>query len=177
MSYDRTQQHAGCCTIIRTFIVTTMSPVTWEEQGKETVTGPCNTPLFGDEERRAGVCRSCRKGWEVEGNRFADDVQRRLAADDHRQFYDPARVRAGDYLTLRYGNGTQLVYVDRVEVGRGGRKTLSIYRLVGTSYKGSRGRWTGPRPMPATDPRIICWTGVDHETPKPPTDGTFIPAR
>jgi hypothetical protein len=34
----------------------------------EIVERECGTPLFGDRERKVGVCRSCLKGWEVEGN-------------------------------------------------------------------------------------------------------------
>lgn len=29
---------------------------------------PCGTPLFGDAERKRGVCQSCLDGWTAEGN-------------------------------------------------------------------------------------------------------------
>jgi len=45
----------------------------------EIVTEACGTPLFSDEEKRSGVCNSCRKGWEVKDNRFATAAQRALA--------------------------------------------------------------------------------------------------
>ena len=41
----------------------------------ETVTQPCNAPLFSDQERATGLCRSCAAGWSVEGNRKATEAE------------------------------------------------------------------------------------------------------
>lgn len=45
----------------------------------ETVTEPCNTPLFEETDRRLGVCRSCRRGWETGANKFASEQERAKA--------------------------------------------------------------------------------------------------
>lgn len=34
-----------------------------EMTGQERVDQPCGTPLFSDQERTTGQCRSCRDGW------------------------------------------------------------------------------------------------------------------
>jgi hypothetical protein len=34
----------------------------------EVVVRECGTPIFGDSGRASGICASCRKGWETEGN-------------------------------------------------------------------------------------------------------------
>lgn len=36
------------------------------------VTEPCNAPLFGEKNQLHGVCDSCRRGWEVGENTFAN---------------------------------------------------------------------------------------------------------
>lgn len=41
----------------------------------ETVTKPCDAPLFSDAERHSGLCRSCASGWSVEGNRKATEAE------------------------------------------------------------------------------------------------------
>lgn len=46
---------------------------------EETVTEACNVPLFGEEEKIRGVCRGCRKGWEVEGSLFATEAEKQRA--------------------------------------------------------------------------------------------------
>lgn len=56
------------CTVMRRKLVKTgtlsMATGQLEMSGKaEWVTEACGTPLFGDEERRSGTCRSCAKGW------------------------------------------------------------------------------------------------------------------
>lgn len=44
-------------------------------------TEPCGTPLFKEDETRAGICRSCAGGWNVDANRFVDDAERRRAVE------------------------------------------------------------------------------------------------
>lgn len=39
-----------------------------EDAGQEWVNEPCSTPLFSDEERQRGTCRSCAAGWTHEHN-------------------------------------------------------------------------------------------------------------
>lgn len=76
------KQHSTC-TIVRTIVVThnTMNMVTGEMTAgrKETKTEPCNTPIFTDEERHTGICKACRQGWEVEGNKFASEAEKKRA--------------------------------------------------------------------------------------------------
>jgi hypothetical protein len=64
------------CTVQRTVLVThgTFNLNTGEHRKgeQEWKTGPCNTPLFGEESRKTGVCSSCKKGWSVPNNYFAD---------------------------------------------------------------------------------------------------------
>jgi len=70
------------CTIKRTFTSTSGSLNL--TTGKltlgyaKTVTAACGAPLFGDDMKH-GVCRACRQGWEVSGNRFANDAERARA--------------------------------------------------------------------------------------------------
>ena len=77
----------SCCTIQRIKRVGhgTLSPATGGNTISHYTTEhePCNVPLFADRERRTGVCDSCHRGWEVEGNRFASDDEgmRALAAE------------------------------------------------------------------------------------------------
>jgi hypothetical protein len=65
------------CHVERTCKVThyTMNMITGERSGplsEETVTKPCGTPLFGDDERDRGVCRSCADGW-TDPNNYATE--------------------------------------------------------------------------------------------------------
>jgi hypothetical protein len=70
------------CTILRTFDVQhgTLNMVTGEHviSRTETVTAPCNVPLFGAAAAR-GICAACRRGWDVPGNTFANDAERTRA--------------------------------------------------------------------------------------------------
>lgn len=71
------------CTIKRTMTVShgTINMATGEHttERTEVVTKACETPLFADKERSSGVCRSCRVGWDVEGNRFANENEKKRA--------------------------------------------------------------------------------------------------
>lgn len=71
------------CTVRRTVRVThgTLNMVTGEStRGRtETVTQPCGTPLFAEEEHRQGICSSCREGWNQDGNAFACEAEARRA--------------------------------------------------------------------------------------------------
>jgi hypothetical protein len=77
------------CIIVRTFerkhghfnLNDPEEPIVYDRT--ETVTGPCNVPLFSDEERASGICKSCRKGWETEGNVFASETERQRATAKH----------------------------------------------------------------------------------------------
>ena len=81
----------GCemhsCTIMRTFVRTSrkINIFTGKQEGrtkKATVTEACNSPLFGEQEQKNGVCRSCAAGWEVHANRFASMAERQRAAGE-----------------------------------------------------------------------------------------------
>lgn len=71
------------CTIRRTVKVThyrvNMATGKRTKGRSEIVTEPCGVPLFSDEHRRTGVCDSCAKGWDVEGNRFANAKEKARA--------------------------------------------------------------------------------------------------
>lgn len=73
----------GVCGIRRTASVTfgTLNMATGARVKRTTkiVTEPCGTPLFTDDERNAGICRTCSSGWEVAGNRFATPKERARA--------------------------------------------------------------------------------------------------
>ena len=60
------------CTIQRRVLVKTYkwNLATNEKvlEKEEIVVGPCDTPLFGTNDRKTGVCSACSKGWSVEGN-------------------------------------------------------------------------------------------------------------
>lgn len=60
------------CSVARTWLVThgTLDLATGQttEGEKEWRTGPCGSPLFGDTERKTGVCRACARGWEHPNN-------------------------------------------------------------------------------------------------------------
>lgn len=73
----KNQTQHSTCTVPRIVVVThgTLNLATSETKvtGSETVTGPCNTPLFSDDEKSSGICRACATAWEVEGNKFAGE--------------------------------------------------------------------------------------------------------
>ena len=48
------------------YLDTRTGKVTVERE--EWQTGPCETPLFTEEERRAGTCRACASGWKTSDN-------------------------------------------------------------------------------------------------------------
>jgi hypothetical protein len=67
-----TTQQPGCCTTIRTALVTTYKSLSCDEiVSQEWVTGPCNASLFG-EQLKKGICRACERGWNHPENYFAD---------------------------------------------------------------------------------------------------------
>lgn len=75
------------CTIKRVREVTTnikfglvFGELDYSEALKEVRTEACGVPLFSDERAREGVCASCAKGHETDGNRFASDAERERAA-------------------------------------------------------------------------------------------------
>lgn len=84
MTKKRKPQLHHYCTIRRIKLIThgTLAEGGFVESHQETREEPCGTPLFLDDEKRRGVCRSCRKGWETEGNTFASEDERRLATEE-----------------------------------------------------------------------------------------------
>jgi hypothetical protein len=64
------------CGVRRIVEITTLDSATMLPTETRVETKECDTPLFGDEERATGICRSCRRGWEVEGNRFATAAEK-----------------------------------------------------------------------------------------------------
>lgn len=76
------------CTIQRTVYVRhgklSLSTGDFVETHAETVTKACGVPLFGKDERARGVCRSCAKGWSVDGNAFATDAERERATNSQK---------------------------------------------------------------------------------------------
>lgn len=40
----------------------------------------CGTPLFSDDECKRGICKSCLRGWEVEGNRPTEKGRQMIQA-------------------------------------------------------------------------------------------------
>ena len=79
--------------------------------------------------------------------------------------YNPSEVRAGSFLTIAYGFGTQLVYVKGVRSSpvRGKPKKLLVLRLYNRRRKSAR-HWCEAAPLWANDPRIICRTTPSPET-------------
>lgn len=80
----KTSRHdPGLCSARRTFKRThgTLNMATGKStKGRsEVVTEPCNTPLFADEERARGICRSCASGWEHKDNKFASPKEKARA--------------------------------------------------------------------------------------------------
>lgn len=77
MAKRKPKQH-NSCTVVRRMLIThgTMTfnggGDTYREGHKEWVTRECAIPLFGDDERQRGTCRSCHKGWEHPNNYPAD---------------------------------------------------------------------------------------------------------
>lgn len=69
---DYRVQQPHCCTRTRTFKVRLFEGFDAFEKettdAEEWITGPCNAPLFSDEDERTGTCRSCRSGWETAEN-------------------------------------------------------------------------------------------------------------
>ena len=63
---------ANSCTKQRRYLVThsTLNMTSGEStQGKqEWIEEPCGKPLFGDEERKTGICKSCASGWTHPNN-------------------------------------------------------------------------------------------------------------
>lgn len=53
---------------VKTFYKWDVSNDTKTFDRTETVIEPCGTPLFGEQESRKGICRSCASGWSVQGN-------------------------------------------------------------------------------------------------------------
>jgi hypothetical protein len=80
--------------------------------------------------------------------------------------YDADKVEEGDYLLLRYGNGTQLVYVDGlVSSSRNGvTKKLHVMRLYyrNTTFAGI---WKCSAPIKIDDPRILGFAKPWPDTP------------
>jgi hypothetical protein len=71
------------CTIVRTMMSEhyTLNINNGEKTliKKSNETRPCGIPLFSGDNRKAGVCSSCAKGWETEGNVFATPAERARA--------------------------------------------------------------------------------------------------
>lgn len=88
MTRKSKQQDSSLCSIRRTFKRThgTLSLATGKStMGRsEIVTEACNAPLFGGEEGRRGICRSCTSGWEHEDNRFASPEEKTRAMSENR---------------------------------------------------------------------------------------------
>lgn len=78
MPRKRKQQHHSC-TQMRRKLVThgSMHMLTgaYTEGHKEWRDESCAVPLFSDEERERGTCRSCYRGWEHPNNYPADRPQ------------------------------------------------------------------------------------------------------
>lgn len=78
---------SGLCSIRRTFKQThgTLNLVTGrsKKERSEIVTEPCNNPLFGDDEIRRGICRTCSSGWEHKDNGFASPKEKARATSAH----------------------------------------------------------------------------------------------
>lgn len=67
------------CTILRRVEVNTytFNIVTGKKThvSSETVIENCNTPLFTEQERITGICKSCRSGYATRGNEFANESE------------------------------------------------------------------------------------------------------
>ncbi len=77
------KQHSSCTRVRHmkiTHMMMTLSLCAQDVQTRddservEWVTRECGTPLFGDEERKAGVCRSCASGWTHPENYPVDEL-------------------------------------------------------------------------------------------------------
>ena len=77
------KRDTGLCSIRRTFKQThgmlNISTGKSTTDRIEIVTEACNAPLFGDEERVRGICRSCASGWEHKDNNFASPKEKARA--------------------------------------------------------------------------------------------------
>lgn len=75
------QKGHDSCQVVRRMLVThgTMrfncGADTYRETGKEWVTRACAVPLFSDEERARGECRSCASGWTHPNNYRAEAAE------------------------------------------------------------------------------------------------------
>lgn len=71
------------CIILRTMEIehNTLNIETgkWTFLRKSIETKPCGIPLFSTDDRAKGVCKSCKKGWEVDGNVFATEAEKKRA--------------------------------------------------------------------------------------------------
>jgi hypothetical protein len=74
----------AACTIKRIMKITSyrmdMLTGALSDEVTETRERLCATPLFHPDERQTGICNSCAKGFSVEGNIFANEVERERAA-------------------------------------------------------------------------------------------------
>jgi hypothetical protein len=56
------------CAVQRHTLIRRLRLVSGEVEDEWWETRPCGTPLFSQDERTIGVCRSCAGGWESDGN-------------------------------------------------------------------------------------------------------------
>lgn len=76
------------CTILRTVERKHFADIGDTQPTKvETVTERCGTPLFAGDNKEAGVCRSCAKGWEGDTNQFFNAAEKAKALQAGRDFY------------------------------------------------------------------------------------------
>lgn len=67
----KAKRYDSCTKMRRMFIQNfTLSMATGERTlvGEEWVTRECGVPLFGDDETKTGICRSCANGWTHPNN-------------------------------------------------------------------------------------------------------------
>lgn len=64
---ERIKRMTDSCTKMRRMLISSgaLNAATGETKitASEWVTRECGVPLFGDKERKAGICRSCASGW------------------------------------------------------------------------------------------------------------------
>lgn len=63
------------CTIQRVKKITRLDNTTLKPIETRIITEACENPLFTADEYETGVCRTCQRGWEVTGNRFASPAE------------------------------------------------------------------------------------------------------
>ena len=84
MRKKRKAQHDSC-TIQRDVLLKhgylDSQTASFVETSREQVVKACAIPLFGDDDKARGVCRSCSEGWEHAENRFATDAERKRATE------------------------------------------------------------------------------------------------